>query len=99
MENDDVYWYQQEIVNIVKNMCNKTICSVVIDEYQTGWFKVAVGVRHGCLLSLTLFNLFLDFAKQKVRCLQEQVTFDDNLSMSLKYAVDTTLMTPTFEHL
>ena len=34
-------------------------------------FKVVVRIRQGCLLSLTLFNLFLDFVKEKVKCLQK----------------------------
>ena len=49
-----------KIVNITENMYNKT-----------KWFEVAVGFRQGCLLSTTLFKLFLDFTMKEVKCLQE----------------------------
>ena len=71
------------IVNIIENIYNKTICSLVIDGYQTGWFEVVVGVRQGCLLSPTLFIMFLNFILQKVKCLQEKMTFDDDLFIDL----------------
>ena len=74
-----------KIVNIIENMYNKTICSVVIVGYQTGWSEVTVGVRQGCFLSSTLFNLFLDFVMQEVKWWQEQITFDDDLSINQKY--------------
>ena len=67
-----------KIVNIIENMYNKTICSVVIVGYQTGWSEVTVGVRQGCFLSST-------FVMQEVKWLQEQITFDDDLSINQKY--------------
>ena len=36
---------------------------------------------------------------QKVKCLQEQVNFDDNLRIDLKYADNAFLITAVFEHL
>ena len=35
---------------------------------------------------------------QKFKCLQEQVTFDDDLSIDLKYADNETLTAAAFEH-
>ena len=87
-----------KVVNIIENMYNKTICSVVLDGNQTGWFQVVVGVGQVCLLSPTLFNLFLDFVMQEIKCLKEQVTFN-NLRIDLKYAEYTTLIAAVFEHL
>ena len=36
---------------------------------------------------------------QEVQCSQEQVTFDDNLRIDLKYADDAFLIVAAFEHL
>ena len=38
------------IVNIIENMYNKTTCAVVVNGYSTEWFEVMIGVRKGCLL-------------------------------------------------
>ena len=46
-------------VNIIENLYDDTECSVVINGHIINWFKVNVGVRQGCLLSPTLFNIFL----------------------------------------
>lgn len=43
--------------------------------------------------------MFLDFVMQELKCLQEKVTFDDDLSIDLKYAEDTTLIAAAIEHL
>ena len=56
----------KKAVNIIENMYNKIVCSVVIDGYQTGWFESRVGVRQGFLLSPTLCNLFFCFCYAKV---------------------------------
>lgn len=53
-------------LNIIVNMYNKTICSTVVNGYQTDWFEVAVGVRQGCSLSKILFNFFLDFVMEEL---------------------------------
>ena len=84
------------IVNIVKTMYDNTTCSVIVNGRLTEWFKVTIGVRQGCLLSPTLFNLFLDFLMKELKCLQETITFDDELCCDVRYADDTTLITVTF---
>ena len=87
------------ISNKIVTITEKATCSVTIDRYQTSWFEVTVGVRQGCLLSTTLLNMFLDFVMQELKCLQEKVTFDGDLSIDLKYAEDTTLIAAVIEHL
>ena len=64
-------------------MSEKTTCAVVADKFLTDWFSVSVGVRQGCLLSPTLFNLFLDFVMDELKCLQEPVTLDNDLNLDI----------------
>ena len=87
----------KKIVNIVENMYNKTVCAVAVDGYTTEWFEVMIGVRQGCLLSPTLFNVFLDFVMEEVRCLNKDLAYNDDLNIDLKYADDTTLIAAVFD--
>ena len=43
--------------------------------------------------------MLLEFVMQEVKCLQEQMTFDDDLIIGIKYEEHTTLIATMFEHL
>ena len=87
-----------KIINIVRNMYDNTQCSVVIDGHLTEWFEVTVGVRQGCILSPTLFNLFLEFVMEDLKSL-EDFHLNNNLSADIRYADDTTLVSVILEKL
>ena len=85
------------IVNTVKKMYEDTQCAVVVNGKLTEWFQVTIGVRQGCLLSPTLFNLFLDFLMKELKCLQDEITLNEDLCCDIRYANDTILISATFE--
>ena len=43
-----------------KNLCDKAIGAVLFNSGIGDWFRTTTGVRQGCLLSPTLFNIFLE---------------------------------------
>ena len=43
-----------------KNLYNKATSAVLFNSSIGDWFRTTVGVRQGCLLSPTLFNIFLE---------------------------------------
>ena len=58
------------------------------------WFQIGKGVRHGCILSPCLFNLYaeyimrnagLDEAQARIKIARRNIN-------NLRYAVDTTIM-------
>ena len=49
-------------------------CAVTIDGKLTEWFSVLVGVRQGCLLSPTLFNIFLEFVINEIESISNNLT-------------------------
>ena len=48
------------LTQVIKNLCNKATSAVLINGSIGDWFRTTVGVRQGCLLSPTLFNIFLE---------------------------------------
>ena len=54
------YNISNNLIRVIKNLYDKA-SSVVLSNSSIGdWFRTTVGVRQGCLLSPTLFNIFLE---------------------------------------
>ena len=48
------------IIQVIKNLYNKATIAVLFNSSIGDWFRTTAGVRQGCLLSPTLFNIFLE---------------------------------------
>ena len=62
-------------------------------------FQVVTGVRQGCLLSPSLFNLFLEFIMKDLRNLDNGIQMGEMSINNIRYADDTTLMDLVFDKL
>ena len=47
-------------IRVIKNLYDKANSAVVFNSSVGDWFRTTVGVQQGCLLSPTLFNIFLE---------------------------------------
>ena len=47
-------------IQVIKNLYNKASSAVLFNSSLGDWFRTTLGVRQGCLLSPTLFNIFLE---------------------------------------
>ena len=54
------YNISTNFIQIIKNLYNKATSAVLFNGGIGDWFRTTAGVRQGCLLSPTLFNLFLE---------------------------------------
>ena len=48
------------VIQVIENLYNKATSAVLFNSSMGDWFRITVGVRQGCLLSPTLFNIFLE---------------------------------------
>ena len=54
------YNISTNLIQVIKNLYNKATSAVLFDSSIGDWFRTTVGVRQECLLSPTLFNIFLE---------------------------------------
>ena len=53
------YNISADLVCTIEQLYDKAISAVQMNGSTGEWFRTTVGVRQGCLLSPTLFNIFL----------------------------------------
>ena len=54
------YNISTNLIRVIKNLYDKATSAVLFNSNIGDWFRTTVGVRQGCLLSPTLFNIFLE---------------------------------------
>ena len=54
------YNISTNLIQVIKNLCNKASGAVLFNSSIGDWFRTTVGIRQECLLSPTLFNIFLE---------------------------------------
>ena len=53
------YNISTNLIPVIKNLYNEATSAVLFNGSIGDWFRTTIGVRQGCLLSPTLFNIFL----------------------------------------
>lgn len=54
------YNINSNIIKIIQNLYEKASSAVLLNGNEGEWFRTTVGVRQGCILSPTLFNIYLE---------------------------------------
>jgi hypothetical protein len=76
----------------VKSLYENVQCSVRVNGFQTDWFDVNCGLKQGCSLSPTLFNLFINDLATELSALGKGVHIDNEIISLLMYADDIALV-------
>ena len=83
-----------DFLKAVQSLYKSVSCTVKINNNFTEWFKVNMGVKQGCVLSPTLFSVYVIDLANEINNLRCGVSFDDiNISILL-YADGIALITP-----
>ena len=86
---------------LLRNLCAGQEATVRTGHGTTDWFQIGKGVRHGCVLSPFLFNLYAEYIMRNAGLHEAQAGIKiagRNISY-LRYADDTTLMAESKEEL
>ena len=54
------YNINTNLIQVIKSLYNKATSAVLFNSSIGDWFRTTVGVRQGCLLSPTLFSIYLE---------------------------------------
>ena len=54
------YNISTSLIQVIKNFYNKATSAILFNSSIGDWCRTTVGVQQGCLLSPTLFNIFLE---------------------------------------
>ena len=54
------YNISTNLIRVMKNLYNKATTAVLLNGSIGDWFRTTDGLRRRCLLSSTLFNIFLE---------------------------------------
>ena len=53
------YNISTNLIRVIKNLYDKATTAFLFNSSIGDWFRTTIGIQQGCLLSLTLFNIFL----------------------------------------
>ena len=82
----------RKFIRLMLNMYSSYNCSVKLEEGSTPFFKSQIGVKQGCNLSPTLFNLFINDLPDIFNRSCTPVTLNDTELSCLLYADDLVLL-------
>nr|AYE92701.1 endonuclease-reverse transcriptase [Penaeus japonicus] len=99
VDHDLLWLYLREmgaplhIIQLLKSLYKDQEACVRTDSGETPWFEIGKGVRQGCILSPTLFNLYSEMIMRKaLEDTEEGAKIGGLVVSNLRYADDTTLL-------
>ena len=83
----------------LKSMYENVSCTVKVNDLYSDWFDVNTGVKQGCILSPTLFGLYIDDLAKELNSSAFDVQVKDRNVAALLYADDIVVLAPNAENL
>lgn len=82
----------RKIVQVVRKLYEDNKVKSTIGDISTGWLRYNVGVRQGCVISSTLFNMYIEELIARIRLTGRGVKVGNGRVGCLAYADDIVLM-------
>ena len=88
-----------KMLKAIQSLYHDLKCAVKVNNMQTSYFDVDIGVKQGCKVSPTLFSLYVNDLADKIRTLNCGIDVDGYQLSILLYADDIALLSPCEESL
>ena len=83
---------EDRVVQVIRKMYEDNEVNFTLGDISTGWMGNNVGVRQGCVMSPTLFNLYIEELLVRIRKSERGVRVGDSRLGGLAYADDIVLV-------
>ena len=100
----EVLWFMMKKCDIHSRITSKleilyrnTEHVVAMPGAMTEMVKIKIGVRQGCVMSPTLFNIFLDFVLKEIHSLSPMFKLYDHLTIEMRNSDETSLISTCFD--
>ena len=89
------------VTSLLRNLYAGLEATVRTGHGTTDWFQIGKGVRQGCILSLCLFNLYVEYIMRNTGLEEAQagIKITRRNINNLRYADDTTVMAESEDEL
>ena len=87
----------EKIINIIKSMYTNNKMKFKLGNVETEWIENNTGVRQGCIMSPTLFNLYIEELSVRIRKAKIGVQIGNRKLGCLGYADDIVLLSESKE--
>jgi hypothetical protein len=88
--------FPEHLVNLIRKLYENQESAVRTDDGNTDWFEIGRGVRQGCVMSPSLYNIYSEVIMREV--LEDHdggITIGGSKNTNLRFADDTTLLCST----
>ena len=83
------YNISANLIQVIKNLYDKATSAVLFNSSVGDWFRITIGVRQGCLLSPTFFNILLErITTDAIKDHEGTASIGDRTVPNLRFADD-----------
>ena len=79
-------------LNLIKSLYDNVESAVKVNNDLTDWFEIQNGVKQGCILSPTLFSMFINDLAEDINTAELGVQCKENIVSSLLFADDLVIL-------
>ena len=79
-------------LNLIKSLYDNVESAVKVNNDLTDWFEIQNGVKQGCILSPTLFSMFINDLAEDINTAELGVHCKENMVSSLLFADDLVIL-------